>query len=425
MKEAVRVGFAQLDISPRLGEEMAGYGFYLNRRGLRHLDPLKARAISIFASDHPLIIVQMDLIGLSKSFVKRVRERAGREWGIPNSCLLLHCTHTHSGPVSFPYLGCGRLSEDYLKELEETILVLIENVLDGMRHVESCVRFQEPCRPIAYARTGLGVPDPYVRGFFFIGEGTRTGIVTHACHPVVLGKNDAFSADYPGCFLEELNAYGLKALFLNEPSGDLDPLSHACSWGCGTEQTLRIYGRDLAAAVFRGLEMAEVASIQGVRAESVDCVLDGWVPDRDQLNRELDEASLQLKEKPFSGKAQLNADWIQGLLSRAERGELGEEMKLETQVLCLGDLSIVGMSGEVFSSLGRRIRQAFPKRFLLLAGTCNGLLGYVPDQRDVEVEGYASALAPRIYGMLLPRPGAGERFADQVIEVIRHCEIST
>jgi len=422
MGEMLRAGFAQNDILPQLGEEMAGYGFYLNRRGLSHLDPLRARAVTLATGENRLAVLQLDLIGLSKEFVSRVRERAEERFDLPAPYLMIHCTHTHSGPTTYPYIGCGRLCVDYLNVLEEKLMSLLDSALSGMRSVKSCYGFQEPCKPIAFLRAGEGKINSQVRGILFdVGGASPIAIVSYACHPVVLGRNEAFSADYPGRFLKELNAYGLRAVFLNEPCGDLDPLCNACQWGKGSEQTLDIYGRDLAEAAFRGLDRAEPFSFSNITASVRDCTLLGIVPDEAELEGRRKRAVEELNGDSSRAGARVELEWLHRLEEQQARGALSPEMSLEAQVLSLGEHLLVGLAGEVFSSLGEKIRDAFPDRFVMLAGTCNGLLGYVPNETDVAENGYASQVAPRIYGMLSPAPSAGEAFTDQVIETIQKC----
>jgi len=246
-------------------------------------------------------------------------------------------------------------------------------------------------------------------------------LVSYACHPVVLGRNDQFSADYPGRVMAELNAYGIHALFMNGPCGDVDPLSNAHRWGSGSEHTLDLYGHDVARVVLQGLTRATDLDPAPLRFASRPCQILGQLPSLDDLTLLKANARDRLRLAPEDAGARLDLGWAEEMLDRLDRGTLSERMTAEVQVFGLGAAAVVGLAGEVFTGVGLRIREAWPKAPLILAATTNGLLGYIPTREDIETAGYASNLACKIYDMLVPKPGEGERFADQAAEVIRQC----
>ena len=416
----MRAGYEEMDITPQPGEEMSGYGLYLNRRARGTLDPLRARVAAIESEGNRAAVVSLDLVGLDASFVSGLRREAAR-MGLSEQGLMLHCIHTHSGPATYPYRGCGALCEEYVRGLSPRLLLLIEQAFSHLSAVRRCRWFDEPFEGIGFARAGSNRPDSRVRGIAFdLDHPSPLCIVSYACHPVVLGRNDLFSADYPGRVMAELNAYGIHAVFLNGPCGDVDPLSNAHRWGCGSEHTLNVYGRDLARAVRQGLTRTTDVDPAPLRVASRPCQILGQRPSLDDLTTLKADASERLRRAPDAG-ARLDLEWAEEMLDRLDRGTLSERMAAEVQVFGLGTAAVVGLAGEVFTGVGQRIREALPGTPLILAATTNGLLGYIPTREDIQAEGYASNLACKIYRMLVPRPGEGERFADQAAEVVRQC----
>ena len=70
----------------------------------------------------------------------------------------------------------------------------------------------------------------------------------------------------------------------------------------------------------------------------------------------------------------------------------------------------MGVGGELFVSLGQRIRSALGEDTTCVAALCDGSLGYLPPADAFEIGGYepnASFLAA----------GEGERLADALIEL--------
>ena len=59
----MEIGYAQRDVTPAPGEELAGYGFYINRRAEATLDPVYARVCAFRDGRRQAVLVQLDLIG--------------------------------------------------------------------------------------------------------------------------------------------------------------------------------------------------------------------------------------------------------------------------------------------------------------------------------------------------------------------------
>jgi hypothetical protein len=85
-------------------------------------------------------------------------------------------------------------------------------------------------------------------------------------------------------------------------------------------------------------------------------------------------------------------------------------VQLRASALAIGPLLHVGVSGELFVDLGRRIRSALGDDTTCVAALCDGSVGYLPTAEAFEVGGYepnASVL----------EAGQGERLAEAVIEL--------
>jgi hypothetical protein len=85
-RSAIRVGFGKADLSPHLPP---GPGF---RR------PLEANACAVVAADGPVLLVSLDLIGVSAGFCAGLQADVGVALSLAPERVLLHTTHTHSAP---------------------------------------------------------------------------------------------------------------------------------------------------------------------------------------------------------------------------------------------------------------------------------------------------------------------------------------
>ena len=416
----MRAGYANIDITPPPGQEMTGYGYYLDRRATGTLDRLMGRAVALEEGGSCAVVVQLDLLALSAAFVARVRSRAADLFGLPPEALMLHCTHTHTGPATMSLYGCGMPSEDFVFELEHKLVRLARAALDDLRPVASARKFQTDFpEGFAHNRVGGTDLDTHVRGVAVDVEGGRPILVlSYACHPVTLGRLDQYSADYCGALIREFNAYGIRALYLNGCSGDINPLSNTVNWGSGTRETLQIYGRDLAAAARRGLSASVPWTTGPIHCASSLIPLEAAPASLEQLQTGLEQVRKRLAESPEDGLSRVDERWHELQISYQTTGTLAREMSAEIQAIACGDVYFAGLSAEAFTRLGQIIRDSAPSHLGLIAATCNGVRGYIATREDVEGGGYASASAAKIYGMPLPAPGAGEKWAQEGAGVV-------
>jgi len=408
----MRVGFAETDITPESGLELTGYGYWLDRRAKDALDPLKVRTV-VFQDDAGAMaaIVQFDLLALSVEFTESVRARLADRLPVERKSVLLHCTHTHTGPAVRPLYGCGMPDPAFVAGLQDQAVAIVERAAARMQEVRDVRWFALPfAEGFAYNRTGGTALDRFVRGVVMNTGSTPVCLLSYACHPVSLGRLDRYSADYCGALIREMNAYGFNALYLNGCSGDVNPLVRRVSGGAGGPETLAIYGRDLAAAMRRGLASAVPVTARSIHAASVRPRLDLDVPAPSALRRIIDESRSAAAKNPKDFRARVAVLWAEGLLRHHEQGTLDEVCTAEVQVIDFGGFAVGGLAAETFTLMGHMFRRALAPRRLLIAATSNGVIGYISDRRDVENGGYAATDACRIYGMPHPRPGAGEKW---------------
>ena len=70
----MRIGFGKVDITPRVGVELCGFGPFLNRHSIGVRDRLWARAMAIEAGGRTAVVVSCDLVAVVLPTTKQVRE---------------------------------------------------------------------------------------------------------------------------------------------------------------------------------------------------------------------------------------------------------------------------------------------------------------------------------------------------------------
>ena len=90
----MRAGFGIIDITPPLGVELAGYGYYLGRRCDSVRDRLFARAVLLESESGSQLIVSFDVLGISREIMDALFRAAAtledchgllREYGVSMS----------------------------------------------------------------------------------------------------------------------------------------------------------------------------------------------------------------------------------------------------------------------------------------------------------------------------------------------------
>ncbi|HUS79994.1 MAG TPA: neutral/alkaline non-lysosomal ceramidase N-terminal domain-containing protein, partial [Armatimonadota bacterium] len=148
----MRIGFRKVDLTPRVGVEMCGFGFYLNRRALAIRDQLWARAMAVEQDGATVVVVSNDLIGVEPELTAEVRRLVTEATGLPGEAVMVHCTHTHSGPTTLRCLtGMGAPDEPYMALLPRWIA---QACIEAVERLEPATlsHAEVPCLGIAINR---------------------------------------------------------------------------------------------------------------------------------------------------------------------------------------------------------------------------------------------------------------------------------
>jgi len=99
--------------------------------------------------------------------------------------------------------------------------------------------------------------------------------------------------------------------------------------------------------------------------------------------------------------------YAQEILLLAEAGERDHKLPFVVQALAIGEVALVGLSGEVFFDFAGEIEAASPFPHTVVLGYSNGCTGYVPTPRAIAEGGYEPDASFRYYETLPLAPAAG------------------
>ncbi len=417
----MKIGFGKRDITPRIGVELSGYSGYLNRYATAVRDPLYARAMAVADGITTAVIVSCDIVQFSEPIVAEIRRRFSVATGLAGECLMIHATHTHSGPCMElwyrnaydpPYMEILRqrvtaACVDAVENLKPATLghatvpcegIGCNRAFDTFNHKEAALT--EEFRPAMPERT-----DTECQVFTVHSDGRMTGFISSfACHPVIGGSASTYiHGDYCGIAtgMLEREFPGTTGLFLQGASGDINPA--ACCFGNdivlrALDFTAGRYARAVRAGIQSARELADgpvvVANLPVVfsHREVPRAELVGKLAEEQAV---IDAADACDSDRKFR-MAIMRSLALRSLLERVDAGTVWQT-ETTVQGIRIGPLSILSAPLEIFFSIGREVIDAGLNTITLVLGVTNasGENGYAPDREAAQIQGdYAATTVP-------------------------------
>ncbi|MCR4886116.1 MAG: hypothetical protein K5919_04295 [Clostridiales bacterium] len=397
----MRAGFGKVEITPPLGVELAGYGYYLHRTADRVLDPLFVRAAAFEQAGERYILVSCDCLGLSRDMVRDAENALKRDRALSPDHLIFVSIHTHTGPAMKYHGGCGETDPAYTSTVADKIAAACRAALDDLAEITELRFFQSAIsHPWAYNRACADNPVDDQTRFFRIGRQNAPPMVlaSYACHAVCRGNIRAISADYPGRVCANFEEMGCQALYLNGLCGDIDPIR------CGKdERPARLAG--FAAAICEGLRGEGVSLPPTVRGGQAEARLRLQSLTPEDIRRLADQANEQETDPPGGGR--VARAWEREMLESYDAAKTEEAFHV--RYLLLGGVPIAALPFEGYTLTGMLIRQALKDPRALVLGCAEEMLGYLPTMDDYDRGSYASRDAFYLYRRIPTLRGEAER----------------
>lgn len=443
---SVRVGVAAVDITPEPGLPLMG-NFRDDYAARGTHDPLWARAM-VFADDRGTKagVLAVDLCMLDRENVAFIRNAIGSACDVPPENVLVHTTHTHSGPAASGKLGLEAEIAPHTSAIEallsraasavvEANSRLEESEIEVAHATEDRVSFNrrlrrrdgttqmnwealQPSFDPTQVVESWGPIDPEMICLTVRHDQHPTAaLVNFGLHPAILaGDNWLYSADYPGYLIDALtqSLEGAPAcLFLNGCCGDVNHVDYRGSnQGRGYEMAQHV-GSLLAVKAQQTIAAAEPLSACTLRVAQEQIELDRLKispSERAWCEQVLEEA----KERPPQGQVDGLPDAYFANLRLGMARVQDQTDRVEVMTIRIGDAAIVGLPGEAFCQLGLEIKRRSPTRHTLVAGLCNDAIGYLPTEDAFLQGGYEPTVGSTFY-----EPGSAERLVDAAVSQLK------
>ena len=358
-RNTLYAGTAKINITPETPVPMSGYGNKEEPYKEIH-DELFARVIVFSDGERKSAIISADLIGLSHSFCNEVRERIEKETGILQTHILLCATHTHGGPSTGAYSSPAGVS-DYVKGLKEKLISAVKSA-DSRLEPVSIGAGKGECKMNINrrARTSAGGiwlgknpygPCDHEVGAVIIrktGGSPAAVFVNWPCHGVIMGpKNNYITADWPGAasrYIENQYQDKIIAPVTAGASGDIAPLYNKVVNFGGRIGEVEITGTMVGEEALKAVKEVKTYS----------------------------SGSINISERLITLPGKKS-----GELSDASKDEPAPDVTIRLSVLKVGTIIFAGISGELMTEIGMKVKRLSPYKSTFILTHCNGSSGYI------------------------------------------------
>lgn len=403
----MRAGFGKSDLTPPLGVELTGYGYYLNRCALSVRDPLYARALFLETEEAKSLIISCELLGLNRHICADVAVHA-MQYGLRPDQIIMVSVHTHTGPSVKYHEGCGYVDADYEATVASRINLAVDAAFADLTEVTA---LSHMCEPLPgdhiYNRADPDGPvDRTVRGFTLARKNASPiAAVSTACHCVFRGRDTAVSADLAGEVNRFMQDKGYESLFLNGLCGDIDP------WQPSHERLT-----ECAQIVTDVFSSAEASLPLTLASGAIPFVLQLTPVTREDITSAA-KTAVERAGGSKEGAAKVALIWEQEMLRKLDR--LSPEEPISIKYAIIGGVPVIALPFEGFTRIGMDIRQIIGRHDALTLGCAEELLGYLPTKDDIKRGAYAALESTFLYKRLPVVPGEAERIGEAMGEALK------
>ena len=420
------VGYAEVNINPKLGIGISGY--YISRLAKGFLDDLQASCLALSLGDTKVLLMNVDHLGLKNAVSERCRRNIAAATGIPFENLFLTCTHTHTAPLADTELFCYGEEKDvheYADFLCQRLVDVAQLAINDLKpgKMGYCTGYA-PER-VAYIRRykmkdgttmtcppvddpnidyPIGTLDQRVHVLRFDQAGGQSIVlVNYGVHCDTIG-GELISADFPAWLRSTLDKAldGVKCMFFPGAQGDVGSTNVHPSGGDMNDTEIsfdnemkspgmaRFVGRALAGTVLQVYDKVTYVEVDKLTALQKIIKIPSNMPDSKDLPlahkyKELHEAGKD-EEIPFTAM-ELTTVVAEALrMCVLEHGP--EYFDLPLTGIQLGPVALLGIPGEPFTEIGVGIKEAPGWDMILPCGLTNGYMGYFPTKSAFDEGGY-------------------------------------
>lgn len=360
---------------------------YLYRGEHRSDGNLSARAMALKSNESTVVIVNVDICGLTDVFTGLIKQEIYLKDHLPAEAIFINCSHTHFAPVAQDCLTWQEHSQrpdsSFLySTVKKGIINAIESALKEMTPAE--LSFGRGTTDIGFNRSLTDHPELYdnavdVIKVNYTGKNTESYLFLTACHPVfsTAGKlHYTLSANYPGVArkLVEERTGTSNSLFLQGTTGDIDPKDN------GEYITGEKLSNEVIAVL--GRPMTKIAGPISCHLDTIDIPVAPW-PKEEIIAYRAENIG-----KTGDVYAEKNVKWCDLMFKYYREGTMPKSMPVYINTINIGNWKLVGFSRETTTGYGLEVKKFWPDKLISVAGYTNDVSSYLPTHMHLEAGVY-------------------------------------
>lgn len=391
----VKIGYGKEIVTPPIGSGMIGYFEDRISKGVK--DDLYARSLCLNDKDNCVFVVSSDFCWIEPSVVEKVKKMISEKLKIKKPNLVIHATHTHTGPLTgfnkdIIYTEKIKVDEKYIENLPSMIFKAIEQSYRSLQNVfvgfGSC-----NVSGISFIRrykmkNGMVITNPVDRTQIvepsgeidqtlnimkIVDEKNRLiGVAMNfPLHPDTIG-GDLISGDWPGVLVEKVSKeFHCEAIFFNGAAGDINHINPFDSQTRSSQITEKI-----ASTIFDSVRNM----LPGIKCFSINNIV--FSQDVFKLpKRKISEKDIEQAKKDIEKYSPSNLRYMVANALLMQARIKGDTIDNPVALLTLDNkMGAFFLSGELFSSIGLKIKNIMDVEYKWIIENCNGFAGYIPDE---------------------------------------------
>jgi len=414
----MKIGFAKVDITPRIGMELYGYSGYLNRYATAVRDKLWARSMAVSDGKQVVIVVSCEIVFITRELTDEVRRLVQQELGKSDLSIMVHAIHTHSGPtirVNYrntydpPYnkllpRKIARSCITAVKSMQKAKIMHAQVPCEGMgtNRVYDKFNYEQAALQAGFRPDKPELTDTTCHVLKIVAKDKTLGFLSYfGCHNVVGGAGSTYiHGDFAGIATSmlERETPGAVGIFLQGAEGDVN--TAGCVFGDDKVlEALDVMAGRFAQAVRHGLEVAEPIDADSLGVVSRQMSFSRLQIPLEELREQLaiEDAVVDNPDATDTDQdlrwAVLRCDALRSIIERLERGESLENI-VEIQGFKIGPIALLGAPFEIFQAIKNDVVVNAKSPIPLVMSLTNDEQGYAVDSDTIQNGGYEARTAP-------------------------------
>lgn len=367
-------GAAKVNITPSTPIRMSGYG--------GRDEPFKGVHDSLFVTatvfsdqSSKAVIITADLIGFSHDFCKATIAKIEGEFGIKKEHILVSANHNHGGPVNKTY------ADKVEPEIERYVNSVQQKILDAVKAADGNLRPGMIGMGVGTCKMNINRRARFADGNVWLGRNpdgpcdhdlavirvddmNRNPMALHVnwpCHGTASGQeNYQITGDWPGLAARHIESEFKEEIVVPVTAGasaDINPIYGPNDNFNEIESIAMLVGEEVM-RIAPTIETHNGGAIKGVK---MTVIAKG--------------------KKRFESRAP------------NQKLESAENVPINLSVLKIGSIVFVGISGELMTEIGMRIKEESPFKNTVIITHCDGASGYLCTNRTYPEGGYEAMVS--------------------------------